>query len=108
MTIQELTVLVTYLAAISIAAERATEIIKNALDLTGKISNEKLRIAVIHCIAAVVAMGIILGGAEVPNIKLPFYVTGLLASAGSGVWNTMLSMLTTMKVNYKAPKAAEN
>ena len=103
MNITDLTLLATYLIAISVAAERCVEITKNALQLGEKIKNEKIRLAVYHSLAALFSVAIILGGATPPVKTLPFYVLALMASAGSGVWNTVLSMLTSMKTKVAAP-----
>jgi hypothetical protein len=104
MTLQEVTPIVAYLFAIAVSAERGTEIVKNALKLGDKIKDDKLKVAVYHLISAAFSIGLVYV-AEPPTKLLPVYLIGFLASAGSGVWNTILTMLMDAKKNIANPPA---
>lgn len=92
----------TYLALISAAAERVTDIVKNAI-------GEKFTVKPVHCqlLAAIVGGGIAyVSPPEIPLINttmlsstvLPF-VIGLAVSGGSGLWHDLLSVLGKFKEN---------
>ena len=90
-----------YFALLSVAAERLTEILKNAW-----LSKIKVNPAVYQLIAGV--FGASLGYASplvIPSVNMPLWatavITGLAVSGGSGFWNTILSTLTEFKTKMK-------
>lgn len=93
-----------FLAAISIASERVVEVLKNALNLSTRIQNEKRRVAVIHALA--ITSGATLAYFMAPSVAgLPvffktytgYFVIGLMSGAGSSIWNSLLSIVTDLK-----------
>jgi hypothetical protein len=102
MTFQELTPIVAYLFAIAVSAERATEIVKNALKLPEKITDASIRTDVYYVISAMFSIGLVYLS-DPPTKILPIYLLGFLASAGSGVWNMVLTTVVDVKKNLTTP-----
>lgn len=93
--------LIGYFAILSVAAERLTEIIKNAW-----LSKLKVNPAVYQLISG--SFGAALGYANphvIPSIDMPIWamavITGLAVSGGSSFWNSILSTLSEFKTKMK-------
>jgi hypothetical protein len=115
MQIESLPTILTLLIALSVAAERAVEIITGFVPWLSKVEEsvgaEARRRAVLHLLAA--ASGIAISWlawpvvaealAELPNqatrpAHFPTVLAlGLLASGGSGFWHSILSYVTSLK-----------
>lgn len=117
MSLEGLPTIITLLIALSVATERTVEIVKSMvpwLDTARPVkSMEGFRRAALHALGVVAGIGItwltwpivaqILGQTEA-NVHLPTVAAlGLLASGGSGFWNSML----TYAVNLKELKRAD-
>ena len=94
--LDQLTVLITYLIVVSIAAERATDIFKRAFVLKFKVEN--FNGALYQLTAGI--FGMIIAYFDKPsfdfittNHTLLLIIIGLCVSGGSGVWNTILNIL---------------
>ena len=94
--LDQLTVLITCLIVVSIAAERATDILKRAIVLKFKIEN--FNGALYQLTAGV--FGILIAYFDKPsfdfittNHTLLLIIIGLCVSGGSGAWNTILNIL---------------
>lgn len=94
--LDQLTVLITYLIVVSIAAERATDIFKRAFVLKFKVEN--FNGALYQFTAGV--FGMIIAYFDKPsfdfitsNHTLLLIIIGLCVSGGSGAWNTILNIL---------------
>ena len=111
-----LTSLLTLMAALSVAVERVVEIIKGiapplAKSWTG--DREYLRFALLHIIAAVAGAGIAFAAhaqiaSQVPmlsfqsHLRTGYIVIGLMASGGSAMWNHALDIVQAMKVKQES------
>jgi hypothetical protein len=105
----DLSVIVTVLIALSVAVERAVEIVKGMvewLDKPGETPREEgRRRAVLHLLAAVLGVGISWLAYPVLESMVPegkrlatTLALGLLASGGSGFWNSILGYVSSLKV----------
>ena len=120
MTIDSLPAVITLLIALSVATERVVEIIKNLVpQLDCEATDPKAegrRRAALHALAAVAGIAIALlswpiFSDAIPHMKEPdseskvttVLAIGLLASGGSGFWNSIL----TIVLNLKQLKAVE-
>lgn len=101
----QLVSIITYFAILSVAAERLTEMLKNAF--LGKLtSNAAVYQGISGVFGAVLSLSAPL---EMGSIHLPTWasviVTGLAVSGGSGMWNTILSTMTELKNKVKINNA---
>lgn len=109
--VDQLATIVTLLIALSVATERVVEIIKSViprLDMADPDpKREGLRRAMLHLLAMVGGVAIATGSwpivsevigrkSEFPHIPTTLAL-GLLASGGSGFWNSILSYVVSMK-----------
>ena len=110
MDITSLTAVVTLLLTLSIASERLVEIIKGLVpflnkEITDDAKREGWRKATLQCLAVV--SGILTAYLAKPvipdfaSLKLngtgAYFALGLLASGGSGFWNSILTYVTKLK-----------
>jgi hypothetical protein len=114
-----LTAIVGLLIALSVASERLVEIIKGVIPPLNKensdVNKEGVRRAALQVLA--VAAGVITAFLARPSIPeglipadatggWPVFALGLLASGGSGFWNSVLTYVTKAK-EVKSAEAAE-
>ena len=112
MALQYLTELVTVLIALSVATERIVEIIKGMIPFLSSEKDarkEQWRRVALHVLA--MCAGIFTAWLALPaaGIALPpewastrgIFALGLLASGGSGFWNSILSYLLLVKTDKR-------
>jgi hypothetical protein len=118
MNINNISSIITLLAALSIASERLVEIIKGfvpflSTETPDRPDNERIRKAILQILA--LAAGLITawltkdtGAIQtlIPDSKLAWIPLGLLASGGSGFWNSVQTYVSKAKDLKKAE--AEN
>jgi O-antigen/teichoic acid export membrane protein len=110
MDMVKLTAVVGLLVALSVASERLVEIIKGLIPFLNKENpypdKERIRRVALQCLA--VAAGIATAFLARPTIPVdlipanttdvwPVIALGLLASGGSGFWNSVLTYVTSVK-----------
>jgi hypothetical protein len=95
--------LLTSLALLGVATERAMELLINGLKLDDKLPDAKRRAAIYHGLAAVLGA---IAYFAMPQDAIPLRAifgawaplfAGLLISAGSGCWHTVLKVLSSFK-----------
>jgi hypothetical protein len=115
MTTVDLTATVTLILALSVASERLVEIVKGAVPWLDKEweKHESFRRVLLHVLAVIA--GVVTAALSAPY--LPQTLTGpasggvsllglgLLASGGSGFWNSVLAYMSSLK-NLKKAEAA--
>ena len=112
MTYDSIFQLVSVLAIISIATERAVEVITTTLNLKVRYSGKRTQMIITHLLSILTGGAIYAMNADqmIPLISTHFnqytgpLVVGLLASGGSGFWHDLLGIVSAMKVNAKAGK----
>jgi hypothetical protein len=121
MDISKLTIIVSLILALSIASERLVEIIKGSIPFLNKensdANKEGWRRATLHVLAvvagiitALLARSAIPENVYKPSSDLSIVSLGLLASGGSGLWNSILTYFLKIKdlkeLDVKAKKQA--
>ena len=109
MDITKLTVIVSLILALSIASERLVEIVKGLIpflnqEQTTDARKEGWRRAGLHILAivagvvtALLAQPLIPANVGVPSNNVGILALGLLASGGSGFWNSVLTYFLSIK-----------
>ena len=111
---EDITLLVTFLGALSVASERLIEIFKGFVpsidEKKDNVDDEAWRRAQIHILAAIagcITAGLAFWAKAVPQEVLTLgwpsiFAFGLLASGGSGFWNSILDYTNRVKDIKKA------
>ena len=89
---------ITYIGAIAISTERIVEVLKSVLHIK-MLANTEFKIILYYLLALIVALGLVFVSypQSIGYSVLPWYLLAILASSGSGVWNQVLSTLTSLK-----------